>query len=197
MATRLYLVPTVGTGSSRMDALRPKYFHNLRETLTISYSTLRFGFERVELVAAELDAATHVAIEANADVNALPENLDLPLGAQLSAVRARMEALGIPFGWASSVDTYRKVVRVVARLFLFIKRFWAIHGPVRLFGSGVTLDTRFNQLPIGVRQDLRAAAESLNYNTSSLTGASTIRDILKVMADQWTGGPIKLGGLEL
>jgi hypothetical protein len=78
------------------------------------------------------------------------------------------------------------VLRVVAALFQFHQRYQATSGTsASLFAGGLTLSSTFSSLPASVRTALRNAAISLGYDTSSLTGASTLRQCLKAMADQW------------
>ncbi len=190
--TRLYVVPVVaGVKASRV----PKYSADL---CAVSCVSMDFGFEPVMLVAGEMDAARDAAVTANADVAALPVNLDVNLtAAQVTAMQTKLEAVNIPAGWVSTALTWRQVIRTVVGMFQFAQRYNSVAGNVRLFGGTVMLDTQFSALPLSLRQDLQTTAQSLGYDTSSLTATSTVRQILKAMADQWGARPIVIGGVTL
>jgi hypothetical protein len=85
---------------------------------------------------------------------------------------------------------------VVAIVFQLAQRLQGL-GRNRLFGGAVTLDTRFNQLPQSVRTDLQDMAASFNFDTGSLSGTSTVRAILKALADQWPNLSVPFGPLTL
>lgn len=190
MATRLYVLPLITTTTPKGDRRDPKYLDT--HLAGVEWSLMDMGDEPICLVAADV-GAEHAAFAAETDVLALPANLDQPLGAQLATVQNALEARNIPAGWVQSTHTYRQVVRVVAQAFQFLQRLQVVR-PGRLFGGGVTLDTRFNQLPAAVRSALTAAATDLGYDTSGLTGTSTLRTILKTMADQWRQIELFIGG---
>lgn len=65
-----------------------------------------------------------------------------------------------------------------------------------IYTSGITLNTAYSDMPILWRYALRDGAETLGYDTSGLSGVSTLRDILKAFADEWTD-PILLGPITL
>jgi len=192
MAKRLYIVPKIGTGTGD-DAFRPKYFANLDG---VAWSAMDYGLEPHFLVASELTTDQHNALVANADVIAVPANLDAQVGTNRDAVVDALETLNVPAGWVTTTMTYRKILKIVAAIMLFAQRLHG-HGGIRIFGSGITLATKFNQLPAATRTKLIGAAQSMNFDTSSLSGTSTIRQILKEMADQWGVKDIKLGGIAL
>jgi hypothetical protein len=61
---------------------------------------------------------------------------------------------------------------------------WQGLGFARLFASGVTLDTRLNQLTATQRQRLSAVADDLGLDSSGVTNTMTLRQVLKLIADQ-------------
>lgn len=189
MTFRLYIVPVVGSGSSK-DPRRPKYFSGSFSNWTAN----DYGLEAVMIVGADLAPADDTAVTANADVTALPFNLDANLTAgQVTTTQTKLEALNIPAGWVSTSLTWRTVARLVLGMFQFMQRYNAISNGARLFLAGVDLSTQFSSLPAQVRADLIAAADSLGYDRSSLSGASTLRQILKTLADNWQSTPIQIG----
>lgn len=192
MAKRLYIVPKTGTGGMD-DAYRPKYFSDL---VGVSWNAMDYGLEPHFLVASELTTDQHNTLVANADVIAIPANLDAQVGANRDAVVDALETLNVPAGWVTKTMTYRKILKIVAAIMLFAQRLHG-HAGLRIFASGITLSTKFNQLPANVRTKLIETAQSMNFDTSSLSGTSTVRQILKAMADQWGLKDIKIGGIVL
>lgn len=188
---RLYLMPLIGAGT-KDDSRRPKY--EATHMAGLSWSMMDYGNEPIGLVGIkDISTATHLLLAAELDVLALPQDLDTQIGAQLATVQNAMESRSIPAGWVQGTFTYRQVIRIVAQAFAFMQRLQFI-TPNRLLTGAVNLDTRFNQLPVAMRNDLVSAANSLQYDTSSLSGTSTLRVILKTMADQWRQIELIIGG---
>lgn len=198
MTIRYYLIPIEIVDS---DKRGPKYL-NWRFTenpapLNVPWSMMDFGLEPVMLIRADVTGGQHTTLSANADVISIPTNIDANITAgALSAVKAALETLNIPAGWVTTSFTYRQVLRMVCGLFQFAQRHHGVHLE-RLFSGGFDLDTQFSALPLAVRQRLIATADSLEYDTSGLSGSNTIRQILKNVADQWGSKPVIIGGVEL
>ena len=192
---RFYVVPIIGTGSDHTDGRRPKYF----DTLGAAWSAMDYGAEPVMLVRAEVTAAQDASLTANADVFALPVNLDANLtGAEVTSVRTVLEALNIPASnWVTTAVTWRQLVRTVAQMMQFLQRLNAVQGNTRLFGGTITLTTRWNQLNAAQQSALRQTASSMGFPTTALAGSSNFRAMLKAMADQWGNRPVVMGGIEL
>jgi hypothetical protein len=185
--SRLYLMPLITTGDQRRAKYRNTHMAGL------SWSLMDFGNEPLALVSIRnIPPATHALLEAEPDVLALPQNLDQQIGAQVAAVQNALESRNLPAGWVQATHTYRQVVRTAAQAFQFAQRL-GTHTPTRLF-SGATLDTQFNQLPVAARTALANAAGSLGYSASTLSGTSTLRAMLKAMADEWRQGTLLIGG---
>lgn len=188
MALRFYVVPKVGTGASMEDPLRPKYIPELGQL----WSAMDYGKEGTMLAAADVTSAQHTALAANADVTAIPAALDSTVtNGALTTIRAQLEALKIPAGWVTTAHTYRQVVGAVGRIFMLMQRFDGMFRRV-FFETGIQLDTRMNQLTAGQRQALQQAADSFGLNSSTVTGATTVRQVLKIWIDQM--GPFTLHG---
>jgi hypothetical protein len=190
MSFRLYFMPINGTGSPA-DTRTSAYAET--ELSTLLWTMMDMGNEPFCLVGTDITDSLHISLSGHADVIPVPLNLDQTLGAQLATVQSLLEAHNIPVGWVTSVNTYREILRVVMKLFQFLQRFqW--FTPARLFSAGVTLDTQFNQLSVGFRTVLQNVAVSMNFDTSGLTGASTVRQILKNAADQWHETTVNFAG---
>lgn len=193
MAWHLYLVPLIGTGT-KDDMRRPKYVADANAT----YVAMPYGFQPACFVAADLSNADDTALSAQSDVARIPDTLDAnPSAGGVTAAQTALEALFIPAGWINTGLTWRQITRTVAGLFQYTQRLHGIGGNVRLVDGTTPLSTQFNQLPLAVRQSMIAAAESFGYDTSSLSGTSTLRTILKTLADQWGAAPIQIGGITL
>lgn len=190
MAFRIYFMPVIGTGASRADGRRPKYDDT--DLLGITWSMMDFGNEPFCIVAADVTPSQHTTLAAHADVLSPPADLDQQIGLQLTTVQNALETANMPANWVQSTHTYRTVVRAAAAFCQFMQRLQAFYTG-KIFTGGVTLSTTFGSLPAGVRTVLIATANDLNFNTSSLSGSSTLRQIIKAMGDQWPSLEITLG----
>jgi hypothetical protein len=180
VALRFYVVPKIGTGATPTDAIRPKYIGDL----AVPWSAMNYGLEETFLVGANVTGAQHTTINGNIDVISIPQNLDSAIGlVALSTVKDRLESLHVPSDWVTSDHTYRDVVRIVGKLFLYMQRF---HGQqlTKFFQSGVTLDTRVNQLTAAQRTAMLEAAQSLGLDTSVATNTMTLRQALRLIVQQ-------------
>jgi hypothetical protein len=195
MAGRLYLMPTTGSGTSSHDPIVPKYASTFA---AFDSGAMYYGLEPACIVwVNNIDAATRTALTANADVVALPNNLDSQIGAgNLTAVKNAIEGLNIPANWVVATDTYRQTVRSVSNLFLYLQRLQGL-GTSRLLTGGVTLASTFGSLPQSVQDDMIAAAQSFGFDTSQVTASTTLRVIFKVMLDQFGNVPVVLGDFSL
>lgn len=186
MATRIYLVPKIGTGViGDNDPFRPKYFAKADGSTAIVGVECRchlYGLEPVALVAATVTAAQHTALIANADVVAVPLNLDSTVGAAVSAVQTAIEGFNIPADWVTSGMTYRQVVRWLSALFILAERLHLV-GNVRIFPPGISLTSQISDLSDRQRAHLRNAAYTLGVDVSKVTGATTMRAFLKTLGD--------------
>lgn len=194
MSTRFYLMPMV-LGGPGGTALVPKY-ESTMQVEGVGTAIVPYGIENVCLVAASgINEATHLLVAANSDVVTLPENIDQSIGAQLAVVQARLEALHIPADWVQSGFSYRSILRVVVLIFQLAQRYRGL-GFGRLL-EGKTLSTRWNQLSAGTKANLQQLASDLKFDTAGITNTSTIRQILKLLVDQWPRIVLRLQNTEL
>jgi hypothetical protein len=199
MTVRYYIMPLTVLGSER----GPKYMKwtGLASAgnptgIDAPYQLIDFGFEPTCMVVADVTDIQHAALAANLDVTAAPVNLDdtIANAAQRDNVRSKLEALNIPAGWVDIGMTFRSVVRSVACLMLFAQRYHAISGR-RIIEPGYTLDTIISDIPLEVRQGLKAAAASLGYDFTGISLSWLYRQGLKFLGDQWGAAPISFGPL--
>lgn len=160
-----------------------------------------YGFEPVCIVGADLTIADDATVAGQADVHPLPFNLSATLtSGQVSAVQSFLEAGHIPGGWVTTDLTWTQVARTVLGVFSFFQRFATTYAaaigqpPQSVFAANLTLDTTFGSLPAAVRSALSATAQAFGFSTAGVTGATTLRVILKAMADNFQGRPFSFNG---
>jgi hypothetical protein len=200
MTVRFYVMPLTVTASGSRG---PKYLKwgvgilaGDGTGLDVPWQLIDFGFEPTCLVCADVDAAQHTSLNANADVTAAPANIDdtIANATQRDTVRSKLEALNIPAGWVEIGMTFREVLRPCAHLFQFAQRYHAISGR-KIIEPGYTLDTIISDIPVEVRQGLKAAADSLGYDFSGISLSWPYRRGLKFLGDQWGDEPVSFGSL--
>lgn len=194
MAVRFYLLPieeVVKDAQLGTTTRGPKYFAWRFDPDPpalldgVSYEMRDYGLEPTALLAADVTNAQHQLLIANADVTAVPANLDNTLGANRATVQAALESLHIPADALTNATTYRQVLRGVMAIFALAQRFnGRVGNSGRLFPVGITLATTLGDLSQSVRNQLQSAAEELGYDYSGLTLQSTLRDVLKQIANQ-------------
>lgn len=182
MSRRIYLLPVAGDGISQ-GGFFPKYL----TAIAGSWQQLDYGQELWTLVSADVTNAEQTSISANADVTAVPANLDQQVGGALATVQAKLEAANLPADWVTSGMTYRTVLKWSIRLMLLMQRFHGLDTAAdRFFASGLTLDSTIGDIPTTPRQRVNTAATSFGLDTSSLTLATPIRTAFRVLAQQMT-----------
>lgn len=199
MTIRLYLLPIAGSGVSPDDARRPAYL----SAVGASGTMMDFGAEAVCLCAADTNDAQHEAITAETGTYSLPlAQLDSGIGAgALTAIQTWLENRNIPADWLTDGITWRELIRFVVGLFQLAQRYRGLSALAgvsgQLFPSGVNLATRLNELPTAARNRLSAAAADLGYDTAGISGPTTLRVALRLLAAQWGSRSIPIGPLTI
>jgi hypothetical protein len=187
------LVPKVGNGLTPATAFRPKYTDPgaLGENLDlVGWSMMDYGLESVVLMRVVTTSAQRTALQSQIDTLVVPNNLDSQISAlALTNLSNKLESVNLPAHWISAGMTYRQILRGFRRVITFMQRWRGIIG-TRLFAAGVTLDTRLNQLTTQQRQHLANVADSFNLDRSAIVTTMTIREALKLLADQLDTDPI-------
>ena len=197
MAIRFYILPIEVVENRR----GPKYFKWRFDPdppgIDCPWSMKDYGSIDQAVLVADIAAADHAALVLNADVMALPLNLDSNMNAgAVNTAKTFLEAAGVPAGWVNAGVTYRSVLRTVTALFLFMQRVTAILGrPVTVTQAG--LNTQVGNLPADVRDALAQAADEQGFDRTGITGTTTVRQVLKMMADAWGSTPILFGFVTL
>ena len=198
MTVRVYVLPMDETLIGASTYRAPKYIGGrnnppLAGLENISYACMPYGMQPVCLLIADVTVAQHNLLTANSDVLAAPQNIDNNLNAgAVTTVKNLLESLHIPAGWVTTSHTYRQVLRLVGWLFQFMQR---VHGifPEKLFAAPNTLATTYGELSPGMQSALLQAAQSFAFDTSGLQSSTTLRVILKNLADQFNDLPLDSG----
>ncbi len=156
-----------------------------------SVAMMPFGGEGHYLIAVEAAADVHTTLAALPNVLALPEDLDRNLTG-VTALRTALETRNIPAHWLTTSLTYRQALRGLVGIFQFAQVYHAETGR-RLFQDAITLTTRLNQIPLAERTRLSEVAAKTGLDTSGVTGTTTVRQLLKLLGDQWLEREIPLG----
>jgi hypothetical protein len=178
MALRFYVVPKVVDPG--LGANVPKYIF----AMNLPFRAMDYGLEDTFLVGAQVTNTQHTALAANIDVITIPAGLDNQISlTALSQVQARLEGINVPADWVTTNHTYRDVIRITGKLFLYMQRFHA-QQLRKFFLSGVTLDTQVKQLTSTQRTAMTDAATSLNLDVSVINGNMTLRQALRLIIQQ-------------
>jgi hypothetical protein len=195
MTIRWYLLPIERNNNNEQRG--PRYFEWRFDPdppgLTSPKSYIDYGLIDQCMLVSDISSADHTSLTAHADVLAIPVNLDNNLtAAAVTSARNYLEGIGMPADWVSTSYTYRQVLRVVAGCFLFMQRVTAILGR-SITLTGGTLDLQVQNIPADIRAALAQAADELGYDYSGVTGTTTVRQILRAMAQAWGTSSINFG----
>ena len=191
MATRLYIVPQIGTGTST-DPRRAKYI----SALGAFYAAMDFGFQPCFIAAADLSPADDASVAGNADVFAFPFDLAPTMGGAATSTANFLETtFFIPCNWMTGSTTWLEAARTICGMFQYFQRLWYMLGNVVPIDgtTNKSLNTQFNALPVNVQQGIVSAAQSLGYDTSFIQNNTQVRAFLKNFADQWGSKPFNFG----
>lgn len=202
MSWRLYIVPvTKIIPAPGREFTAPSYFYG-RKTAGLAgmegvvWAWERYVWESNGLVAADTSDAQHALLVAQTDVIAVPGlDTNIPNATVRNRVRNLLEAGNIPGSWVNTGMSYRTVIRTVLGIFRFHGRFVSKGG--RVFAGGVTLDTTISQLPAQAVTRLQEAATELGIDYSWVTGTTTMRQLLKGMADLFGTMQYQIGGVAI
>lgn len=189
---RFYLVPKVlRTGGPLGEYFAPKYTDpgelGAGWNLDGRWSAMDYGLENLFLMGADVTVEEHTALNAQTDVIAIPSPISANVSAgALSVVRSRLEGANLPGNWVTTAFTYQQVLAIVGRVVAFAQRYQGLFNAA-IFAGGITLDTQINQLSQTQRNRLQTTANSFGLDYSGVTSTSTMRQVLKLIADQMPG----------
>lgn len=132
------------------------------------------------------DSVTHVLAASDADIQALsPELADLAAvntwleSSTLSdPAHTTLEGDGISTQWIAAQTTRRQLFRYAARLHVVVQDVKRLKNAetMDIFGRG--LDLQMNQVPVTTRQKIRTWMEAKGLDTTWITNATTVRQVL-------------------
>jgi len=192
MAIRYLLMPLSVVNGRR----GPKYlkWRDNPDGLDVQWNIFDFGLLAQCVAACDVTVAQFNGLTANADVFGVPANIDGNVTAQaLPTVQAALETVRIPADWVQAGSTsYRELLRVICGLAQFAQRHHAMHGQY-IIPDEINLNQTWGDLPDAWRANLRATADSFRYDYSQVSAGTTIRVILRSLAQQWGDTPFYFG----
>lgn len=199
MAWRLFIVPMVQIGGYR----GPKYFPwrgdpGAAELAGIEWGMMDYGAVPWCILSADTTENQQTFLEAQSDVRAAPADLNTAIGGgNVTALRNYLEAADIPATWITGGDTWLMVLRVIGGLFQFAQLFTDISNGSPLLPPGTDKNTTMDAMGQVWKDTALATAASFNppYDVSGITGSTTVRAALKILADQWGNKPLDTGGI--
>lgn len=192
MSVRVYLMPrvidprrTLNVNGVTVQMYIPKYMNLIAPGKPASQKG--FGEELVCLLIAEVTDAEHAAITANADVRAMPQDLDSQVTAgNRTAIVNALESMNVPAHWIANGQTFRLVLRRLVGMFDLNCN---VQGRGFRFLQ-TALDNPVSSLPQSVRNAMQASANALNLSTGGITGATLVRDALAAIGAQFDSRPV-------
>lgn len=194
MSVELYLIPVVHPEiSPGRYANAPKYLrtrfdpNNVEPGLEdVAWAWTTYLLEDTGLLIAEVTPSQNNQLSGHSDVLHVPP-LDNTINNtnQRSIVRNALEDSFIPAHWVNVGMTYREIIRTVLHIFEFHGRAVAINQGPLFRGDTLNLDLTVGDIPLGKVQALQQAADEFELDYSSVTNDTTIRQLLKVLADQF------------
>lgn len=198
MTVRFYMLPIERNGLAR----GPKYFNWRNDPdppalVTCTWALKDYGVIDYGLVCADVTSQNHTDLSAQSDVGAVPTTLDNTLtGGQVTAVQNRLEAIALPATWVTTALTWRQVLRSITGIMLYMQRVTALSGQSP-FDTGATLSTQIGSISQQWRDWMQQAANDMAFDYSAVTGSTTVRQLLKMMADQFDERVISFGLIDL
>jgi hypothetical protein len=192
MTIRFYILPMERAANGGRG---PKYFEWKSDPdapgLTSPWCPVDYGLIDQVIIASDITDADHTSLVAHADVYSFPLDLDATMTQQnQNDLISFLEAKIIPAQWLSGAQTFRSVLRTIAGMFLYIQNISGILNVDPTTIEGVALNTQYRNLPATFSAALAQAASNLGYDFSGIRNNTTLRNVLKLMSDQWGTRPI-------
>lgn len=198
MAVELYLIPVVHPGGNNAPKYLPTRFDpsNVEPGLeNVKWAWTTYLGEDAGLLIADVTPAQDSQLAGYSDVLKVPP-LDNTINNnnQRDAVRDALEGSFIPGTWVNVGMTYREVIRKVLHIFEYHARSVAINQGPLFRGDTVNLDLTVSQIPQQKRDALQQTAEEFELDYSWVTGTTTLRELLKGIADEFADEPYRVAG---
>ena len=178
-----FILPMEGAGT-KADPRREKYIPALGVDRAL------VDHDDTAIVWADTSPAQDAALELNADVTVVPPLDDT---VALNATKNALEAHDLPAHWITAGMTYRDVLRILVGMAQLIQRTQNLGFQLKLAGN---MDLTLGSLSAPIRQALADASDQLGLDSSSITGATTVRVALHTLGKQFADGRgVQLGDL--
>jgi len=212
MAVRIYVIPTTSPifngkpwrcvkylGDTWLAARIDASFAPEVGLENIQSSRHYYGANPVAIVIADVTPAQNTILSGKPDVLTVPANMDDDLSAgAVSTTQNFLESLHIPAGWVSTALTYRAVIRKILWLFMYVQAVQGLYNvPLVDSGTGITQSSTFERLPQAQQDAMTQAVNLLGFSTAGLQPSTTLRTLLKNLADQWGDVPFESLGFNV
>ena len=205
MAIELFLLPMAQIDRGWGPRWDIKYIDTITPTGPsgmIRYQPNEADSDVIALIEASQSDLNSVASQLDVTRLATRDNLDTPINAgQATAAKAIFEAAFIPGLFINAGDTRREVIRGVVGMFLFSQRMTGRFGTgwrKRAQDLGITFASTWTTFPQALKDEFIDVRDSFGWEGNlGITGTSTLRDIMKVVSDQFEDTPIFIAGHEI
>jgi hypothetical protein len=210
VTARLYLLPieSVNVGGLRMGpaflpwSFEPDPLDNIPfdRAAGDDWQLYTYGSFDWCLCAVEIPTGIHPLLAAKAGVRQIPEDLDSLVGGARDTVRGYLEEMALPGAWVVNSTPWREVVRTVCGVFTLGQRYDALTpAGEQTFGQRLVgnLNVQWQNIPQEVRDRVVTAGSDLTppLDFSEVTPTTTVRNVLKLLADQWQGQTVAFGSI--
>ena len=147
------------------------------------------------VMAYDLSNEAHTAVRANVvSIFSFPSgSLDRTVGSlpveKRFAIRIRLESLGVEFAWATSSTTIREILKYLIRSIQIAS--WA---EVPINAANFNLNRTVGYIPVAARQRINIHMHDLGIDTSWITLAHTIGDVVHKIQRHRSDGSMRLFG---
>jgi hypothetical protein len=203
MPKELFIMPMIGSGTREWgidDSYRGKY---TRDAAVTQQGCIRYS--RLDDAICMLDA-TQVYLDATAaqtDVTRLATaaTIDNVLTTeQAASAKTVFEDAFIPGEMINAGDTRREAIRAVVGMFLFSQRMEGTFGEgwkAKAQSRGMTLDSTWADFPQVLKDEFIVIHDSFGWSLSELSNASTMREILVVVSNEFKDTPFFIAGVQV
>lgn len=200
MAIQLYIIPQAHTADGKYNA--PKYIAKRLIAPLSGLENVQWTWQFVPLgdvgiVAVDGTATEHTLLALQTDVLQIPPlDNSIPNATARNKVRSVLEGFNLPGTWVNTGMTYRTVLRVTLGAIQFLSRL-TFRLQRKVFDGSVTLNTTVSQIPLAARNQLQIAASDLGLDYSSVTGTTTVRELLRLLGAQFANTQFEIRGVTI
>lgn len=208
MATyRLYLAARLGDGVSHATPFRSKLANYISDDGTQRFWDWSNRATPWRLCLAFCDTTVHATIAADTDITVLsPESADLSaLGTWLDGlvgtlpanVATAFENARFPVDWITASTTRRQLWRAISLWHVMVQSANGDGAANALAFIASNLDATVGSLSAAVRNAMSAWMTSRGLDVSQVTGATTIRAVVKGILNSGVFSPVKFGAIDV